>query len=179
MKQKIITVVMIIAALLLPMGSSAKGPAVNVVLKDANGVTVGSVIGMETIGWPYVLTDQGYRTFFRIGKGMVTLFPDEGVGFAEAGCKGMAYVGRGMFLGAVFLPTPDFNGFYGSGALLYTPSDALREMVNIKSKRHSDGAVCEEFGIDGVDAELYPAYLNDPSITGIENTVYPERMLIE
>jgi len=27
--------------------------------------------------------------------------------------------------------------------------------------------------------EVYPAYPNDPNITGIQNTAYPTRMLIE
>lgn len=180
MKQKIITAVLIIAALSLSMATSAKGPPARAVqLKDANEVTIGRVIGMETIGWPYVLTDEGYRTFFRMGMGMVTLFPDDGVFFASTGCMGMAYVRRGMFVGAVFLPTPDHNGFYGGGGtLLYIPNNAQRETVNIKSKLRSD-SVCQDYGDDGLDTELYSAYLNDPYVTGIENTVYPYTMLIE
>ena len=141
MKQKIITAVMIITALLLPMGSSARGPAVNVVLKDFNGVTVGTVTGMETIGWPYVLTDEGYRTFFRM-KGIVSLFPDyndaDGISFTVTGCSGNAYVGRGMYVGAVFLPIPNHNEFYEDDetSLLYVPNNAQKEMVNIKSLLH-------------------------------------------
>ena len=108
MKQTIFTIAMIVAVLSLPMEASAKGNSFGkaVLLKDANGVKIGRVIGMEDVSWPYVLTREGYRTLFRIGSGKVTLFPDDGVGFAETNCMGMAYVSRGVSLGAVFLPTP-------------------------------------------------------------------------
>ena len=181
MKQTIFTIAMIVAVLSLPMEASAKGNSFGkaVLLKDANGVKIGRVIGMEDVSWPYVLTREGYRTLFRIGSGKVTLFPDDGVGFAETNCMGMAYVSRGVSLGAVFLPTPDFHGFYdGGGALLYARSNAVKENFNIKSVRRSNND-CDDLGVLGEDHDLYPAYLNDASVTGIENTVYPNRMLIE
>lgn len=63
MKQKIFTTAIVIAALLLPLEINAKGkPASVVLLKDANGVEIGRVIGMEHVSNPYVLTNQGYRT---------------------------------------------------------------------------------------------------------------------
>ena len=123
MKPKIITAVMIITALLLPMGSSAIGPAVNVVLKDANGVKVGSVIGMEAASWPYVLTNEGYRTYFKIGNGKVQVVAEDGI-FTDTDCSdemGNAYLNRKKLLGTVFSPLYDINNVYIAGGLLYSP----------------------------------------------------------
>jgi len=181
MKQKIIAAVMIITALLLPMGSSATGPALNVVLKDAHGVKVGSVIGMEDASWPYVLTDEGYRTYFKMGNGKVQVVAEDSVFYTDATCGtsgGNAYLPRKRLLGTVFSPTNHINTVYEPGglSLLYSPINAQSVMVDIFSKLDADG-VCievEEIGRNG-----FPAYPNDPNITGIENTAYPNRMLIE
>ena len=178
MKQKIITAVMIIAALLLPMESSAKGPAVNVVLKDANGVTVGSVIGMEAASWPYVLTDEGYRTYFKIGNGMAQVVAEDGV-YTDTACfedMGNAYLSRKKLIGTVFSPIYDIKTVYDESDLLYSPINAQLVNVNILSKREADGTCIDapEMG-----KNVFPAYPNDPNITGIANTAYPNRMLIE
>jgi len=177
MKPKIITAVMIITALLLPMGSSAIGPAVNVVLKDANGVKVGSVIGMEAASWPYVLTNEGYRTYFKIGNGKVQVVAEDGI-FTDTDCfeeMGNAYLNRKKLLGTIFSPLYDINNVYIAGGLLYSPINAQLKMVNIRSKREADGTCIPLVETN----EYFPAYPNDPNITGIANTAYPNRMLIE
>ena len=177
MRQTIATALMIVVAFSLPIESSAKGPAVNLLVKDANGVTIGQVIGMETVGWPYVLTKEGYRTFFRLGNGQVSLVPDDGVFFESTNCEGQAYVNRGMFLGTVFSPTPQFGQVYDAGGPLYTPHDAQKVTVDIYSVLRDSNVGCESFV--ALDAQGYPAYPNDPDITGIKNIAYPTRMLIE
>ena len=183
MKQKVITAVMIIVALLLPMGSGAIGPAVNVILKDANGIKVGSVIGMEAASWPYVLTREGYRTYFKMGNGMVqvvvgdvdSLYYDQSC--ADGG--GNAYLAgnhRKKLIGTVFSPLNNIQSVYTAGGLLYSPINAQLVPVHFLSKHDADGTCTD---IDEPSAEGFPAYPNDPNITGIANTAYPNRMLIE
>jgi hypothetical protein len=64
----------------------------------------------------------------------VSLFPDDGIGFTLIECKGDTYVGRGMFVGAVFLPIPNHNEFYADDgtSLLYVPNNAQRETVTLR-----------------------------------------------
>jgi hypothetical protein len=184
MKQKIITVVMVITVLLLPMRSGAIGPAVNVVLKDANGVKVGSVIGMEDASWPYVLTDEGYRTYFKMGNGMVQVVVGDGdFLYYDQSCAdggGNAYLAgshRKRLIGTVFSPLNNIQSVYTAGGLLYSPTNAqLVQQLHFLSKHDADGNCTD---INELSAEGFPAYPNDPNITGIENTAYPNRMLIE
>ena len=173
MKQKIFMLAMIIAALSLPLEINAKGkPASVVLLKDANGVEIGRVIGMGTVSWPYVLTDQGYRTLFRVGTGMI--FNEAPVFYESIDCTGDAYVGK-RSPGTVFMPTPQDSLAYTMGALLYSPNDAQGVIINTNSTL--------DFGLNCIpsvsERELFPAYPNDPNITGIQNTAYPTRMVVE
>jgi len=181
MKRKFITTAMLFAALCLSIETSAKGPpGKTVLLKDANGVTIGRVIGMETVGWPYVLTQEGYRTFFRSGNGKVSLVPDDGVYYKTADCTGNAYVSRGMYLGTVFSPTPQLDQVYGEGAPyppLYIPHEEPKVTDDVFSVLTIDG--CELLDPPEYGANGYPAYPNDPAVTGIQNTAYPTRLLIE
>ena len=175
MKQKIFMALMIIAALLLliPMGLSAKGkPESSVLLKDANGEAIGRVIGMETVSWPYVMTDQGYRTLFRVGTGMIYNYTD--VYYESANCTGDAYVSK-RYPGTVFLPTIQDSLAYSMGTILYSPNDAKGAIVYINSVL-GDDLNCLPYVIEH---EFYPAYPNDPNITGIKNDIYTTRMLIE
>ena len=179
MKQTIVIAVMIIAALSLPLATHAKGPsAKTVLLKDANGVTIGRVIGMEAASWPYVLTDKGYRTYFKIGDGMVHVVAEDGI-YYDTSCEvggGNAYLDKKKLLGTVFSPTNQINDVYAAAGLMYSPINAQLVTAHILSMRDADG-VCTNMDIP--DAQGYPAYPNDPDITGIANTVYPNRMLIE
>ena len=173
MRQKIFMVAMITAALSLPLEINAKGkPASVVLLKDANGVEIGRVIGMGTVSWPYVLTDQGYRTLFRVGTGMI--YNDAPVFYESTDCTGDAYVGK-RSPGTVFMPTLQDSLAYTMGALLYSPNDAQSIIVNTNSTLDYD-LNCMPYVSE---RELFPAYQNDPIITGIQNNVYPNRMVVE
>lgn len=175
MKHKLLTIAMIIAGLTLPLEINAKGKpevADSVLLKDANGVEIGRVIGMETVGWPYVLTDQGYRTLFRVGMGMIYI--QAPVYYESTDCTGDAYVGK-RYPGAVFMPTLNDSIAYSMGAILYSPNDAQGVIINTNSTLDID-LNCMPYVSN---REGFPAYPNDPDITGIQNTAYPERMVIE
>lgn len=173
MKQKIFTTVMIMAVLLFPLEIHAKGkPDSVVLLKDANAVKIGVVIGMETASWPYVLTDQGYRTLFRVGTGMV--YNEAPVYYVSTDCTGDAYVGK-RSPGTVFSPTLQDGLAYSVGAILYSPNDAQGVIINTNSMLDYDLNCISYLS----ERELFPAYPNDPVITGIQNTAYPTRMLIE
>jgi hypothetical protein len=180
MNQTIIKVVMVVAALSLPFVTNAKGNSFGkaVLLKDANGVTIGRVIGMEAPSWPYVLTREGYRTYFKMGKGMVEVVATDGVFYDQIDCEdggGNAYLWRKQFIGTVFSPLFNLDDGYEAG-LLYSPINAERVPVNISSNLDPDGT-CTNYG--PVPENYFPAYPNNPDITGIANTQYPNRMLVE
>lgn len=173
MKLRIFAVAMIIAALLVPTQVSGKEkPDRTVLLSDANGAKIGRVIGMETASWPYVLTDRGYRTLFRVGTGM--LYNEATIFFESTNCTGDAYVGV-RSIGTVFLATSQDTLAYAMGALFYSPNDAQGATINTNSTLDTN-LNCIPFVST---REAYPAYANDPDITGIKNTVYPTRMVIE
>jgi hypothetical protein len=173
MKQKIFMAAMIIVALTLSLGVNAKGkPGSVVLLKDANGVKIGRVIGMETVSWPYVLTDQGYRTLFRVGTGMI--YNEAPVFYESTDCTGDAYVGK-RSPGTVFLPTLQDSLAYTIGVLLYSPNDAQGIIIITNSTLDYDLNCISYIS----EREAYPAYPNDPNITGIQNTTYSNRMVIE
>ena len=67
---------------------------------------------------------------------------------------------------------------YAAGAVLYTPHDAQRTTIDIKSTLNDSNTGCEAFVLDAAQRRI-PAYPNDPNITGIENTAYPTNLLIE
>jgi len=127
---------------------------------------------METVSWPYVITAQGYRTLFRAGTGMI--FNDAPVYFESMDCTGDAYVGV-RSVGTVFLPTSQDTLAYAAGAIAYVPHDAQSKTINTNSTLDSE-LNCVPFV---TTREAYPAYPNDPDITGIQNTVYPTLMVIE
>jgi hypothetical protein len=173
MIRQILTIVTIVSALLVPTAISAKGkPANAILLKDANGGEIGRVIGMGTVSWPYVLTKQGYRALFRLGTGMI--YAEAPLYYESVDCTGQAYTGA-RSPGTVFLPTLDDSAAYAAGAIYYSPNDAQAATVNVNSRLIDPLACVPEVST----LEVYPAYLNDPAITGIENTAYPTRMLIE
>jgi hypothetical protein len=174
--KQILTVATIFAALLatlsVPVAEGAQGkPARAIMLKDANGVEVGRVLGMETVSWPYVLTREGYRTLFRLGTGMI--YVKASLYYESMNCTGQAYVG-GRSPGTVFMPTLEDTANYTAGAIFYSPTDA--DAVPINSNSILIDGICQDYIASG---DVFPAYPNDPAITGIENTVYPARMLIE
>jgi hypothetical protein len=173
MKTRMLILAMLASILSFPLVVSAKGKPVSAaILKDANGVETGRVIGMETASWPYVLTEQGYRTLLRVGTGMIynvtTLY------YASGDCSGQAYV-RTTFPGTVFIPTSQDSLAYAMGAIYYSPNEAQGVTVNVNSQL--DGSLsCIPYN---ETRQLYPAYPNEPTTTGIQNTAYPTRMLIE
>jgi len=173
MIKQIVTIATILATLFVPAALSAEGkPARAILLKDANGVDIGRVIGMGTVSWPYVLTRQGYRALFRLGTGMV--YAEAPLYYKSVDCTGQAYTGA-RSPGTVFMPTLDDTAAYASGAIYYSPNDAQVDTINVNS-RLIDPLTCVP---EVSRREVYPAYPNDPAITGIENTAYPTRMLIE
>ena len=175
MKHKILIAAMTIAALLLPMEINAKGkPASVSQLKDANGVTIGRVIGMEHVSKPYVMTDQGYRTLIPMPVGRVVEQAD--VYYGSEDCSAPVYIGHTRHVGTVFIPISNSELAYASGAILYSPQDA--QLVTTDINRTLDQNLeCVPFLFP--NAEVYPAYKNEPAVTGIENTVNPTRMIIE
>jgi hypothetical protein len=173
MMKTILTMATIVAMLSASSAICAKGePARAILLKDANGVEIGRVIGMGTVSWPYVLTRQGYRALFRLGTGM--LYASAPLYFESVDCEGQAYVGA-RSPGTVFMPTLDDDAAYASGAIYYSPNDAQAVTLDINSRLVEPLECLPEMST----REVYPAYLNDPAVTGIENTAYPARMLIE
>jgi len=182
MKHKLLTIVMIIAGLTLPLQINAKGkPAIIDValLKDANGETVGRVIGMEHVSRPYVLTDQGYRTEIPLPWGMVVTSPDVPIYYESIDCTGTAYVEHFRYIGAVFIPRVHSEIAYNAGIILYTPHDAQLVTINVNSTLDTGDFYninCSPFV---VTRDAYPTYLNDPAVTGIQNTAYPTPMVIE
>jgi len=174
MRQNIIIAAIIISVLSIPFLINAKGKPISAaLLKDANGIYVGRVIGMWTTSTPYVLTDQGYRTVIRIGDGM--LRETANIYYETPNCTDVMYVTSPKYLGSVFLPTTNSELAYAAGNLLYTPNDVQMDTINIKSTLDSN-LNCQPFDDT---REGYPAYQNIPNITGILNTAYPTRMLIE
>jgi hypothetical protein len=171
-KQKL-TIATIIATLLAPMAVCAKGkPANAILLKYANGLEIGRVIGMGSVSWPYVLTNKGYRALFRLGTGMI--YAEAPLYYESDDCTGQAFTG-GRSPGSVFMPTLDDAAAYASGAIYYSPNDAQAVTITVYSRTVDPLACIPEVST----REVYPAYINDPAITGIENTAYPTRMLIE
>lgn len=145
-----------------------------VVLKDANDVYVGRVIGMLAPGQTYVLTDKGYRTLIRIPDGKLQLYHT--IVFESADCTGAAYIiGRGGYVGAVFSPTTNIDLAYTLGALFYSPKDAQGVSVAHKSSLDAD-LNCQA---DVLTEDGWPAFPNDLSITGVMNTAYLTFMQIE
>jgi hypothetical protein len=174
MKRNIFMVAAIISVLSIPFLINAKGKPISAaLLKDANGVYVGRVIGMLTTSTPYILTDQGYRTVIVIGNGM--LRESANVYYQTSDCTDTMYVTSPKYLGSVFLPTTNSEVAYAAGKLLYTPNDVQIETINIKSTLDIN-LNCQPFEDT---REGYPAYMNAPNVTGIQNISYPTRMLIE
>ena len=144
------------------------------VLKDANGVYIGRVIGMPHVPLPYVLTDKAYRTQIKVTDGKLRL--SHTIVFESTDCSGAAYIiGGGGFVGAVFLPTTNFELAYAEGALFYSPKDAQGVSVAHNSSLDAD-LNCQ---VDVLTEDGWPAFPNDLSITGVMNTAYPALMKIE
>jgi hypothetical protein len=183
MKRKISKIIVVLVALLASVQTNAKGPPVRAaILTDANGVEIGRVIGMERIGSPYVLTDKGYRTLLNLGSSVVAAMVRNSseIYYENTDCPKdeVAYLADGSSVGAVFSPTSDIENAYATGRLMYSPPDAqLVEGVIAKSMFGDDG--CINFEESPVIGDGYPAYLNDPSITGIANTPYPSRLILK
>ena len=152
-----------------------------VALKDTNGVYVGRVIGMENFSRPYVFTDQGYRTVIRMPLGMVGLQGAASMTYESTDCTGTAYVSN-EYVGTVFIPQVNPDTAYNAGIILYVPHNAQPISVLVYSALEAsdpNNLICVTFIGPGTADDSYPAYLNDPNITGIHNTAYPVNMLIE
>lgn len=152
------------------------------VLKDADEVYVGRVIGMATVSAPYVLTDLSYRTVFLLGQGMIggRAAPPIRIYYESSGCTGTAYAG-GVAVGAVFIPSVISQIAYDGGYILYIPHGTPTVTFDVNSELDTsipDSIACNTYA-SPVSSTLYPVYLNDPNITGIQNIAYPARMLIE
>ena len=175
MKQKIFMVAMIVVALTFSLEINAKGkPASVALLKDANGVEIGRVIGMPHVARPYVLTDKGYRTQILVHNGKLQL--SHTIVFESTDCTGAAYIiGKGGYVGAVFSPTTNIDLAYTLGVLFYSPKDAQRVSVVHNSSLDAN-LNCQ---VDVLTEDGWPAFPNDLSITGIMNTAYPTLMQIE
>lgn len=178
MKRYISKIIVVLVALVVSVQASAKGPPWRAaLLTDANGVEIGRVIGMDNLGLPYALTDRGYSTVLRRATGTIWVWSD-GVYYEDAYCQSeVAYQPRGRFLGTVFSPTPDIENTYATHALLYSPPDAQLATVDIHSMSIDPNTGCEQY--EEIGFQGYPAYANDPTITGIENTPYQSNLVIK
>jgi hypothetical protein len=179
MKNILLTMALIAIAFGLPLEVSAKGKPVSAAqLKDAYGETVGLVIGMYHVSGPYVLTDQGYRTNIRAPVGWIGEFAPTIYYDAEE-CNGNAYVSWIGQVGTVFRLDMPVDMTYEE-RILYIPHNTQSVTVDIKSRLFWDWGINQEMCVPYLETgEGYPAYPNDPIVTGIENTVYPAPMVIE
>jgi len=179
MKYKLLTIAMIIVGLLFPLEINAKGkPASVAQLKDAYGETVGRVIGMVHVSGPYVLTDQGYRTNIRAPVGWIGEFTSQ-INYDLEGCEGNAYVSWIGQVGTVFRLEMPVDMTYEE-RILYIPHDTQSVTVDVKSMLYWDWGSNQQICAPQVETgEGYPVYSNDPTITGIKNTIYPVPMVIE
>ena len=179
MKNVLLTIALIAIAFCGPLEVSAKGKLVGAAqLKDAYGETVGRVIGMYHVSGPYVLTDQGYRTNIRAPVGWIGEFVPT-IYYDLEGCGGNAYVSWIGQVGTVFRLDMPVDMTYEE-QILYVPHNTQSVTVDVKSARswdwYSNQEVCSSHVETG---EGYPVYSNDPTITGIKNTIYPVPMVIE
>lgn len=170
-KYKLFSIIMLIAALSFPIGSSAVGPALNRVLIDADGVRIGQVIGMDNIHQSYVLTDNGYRTLLDMKTGKVR-FRGSSAYFAEADCGGQAYIVDTGYLGTVYHLDGVGGAPYG---IFHTPQDEPMETILINSA--ADSFFC--FPLGPAYKDVWPAYANNPSVTGIKSEGHPALMRIK
>lgn len=94
-------------------------------------------------------------------------------------CTGVAYVDHIRYLGTIFMPLVTVEAAYNAGTIFYTPHDAQLVSVNFNSVLDTsdfNNINCSPVVGTG---DVYPAYQNDPAITGIQNTAYPAPMLLE
>ena len=156
-----------------------------VVLKDANGVQVGRVIGMSAIHRPVILTEQGYRSEINIFKGMVDSGRDIGITivYESSNCTGPAFrSGQGLAtIGSVFIGVSGWlDASYLVGLVFYTPYDAQVQAININSRLQENGGMATCYQEPSpIPSFGTPALPNDPNVTGIQNTAYPIYMRIE
>ena len=153
------------------------------VLKDANGIHVGRVIGMSRLNHPYVLTEQGYQSVINVFQGMVVNM-DIGISIAyeSTNCIGPAYrQGHGLAtIGTVFIGIDGAEEAYNADLIFYTPLDAQTQTINVNSQLIFDGVniTCDQLP-SPVSSDAIQALPNDPNVTGIQNTAYPAYMRIE
>lgn len=97
-------------------------------MKDASGVSVGRVIGMQGLllkHMPIILTDQGYITYTDIITGRVE-YPSSGIYYESLDCTGTAYVEPSIDpRGTVFMHGTSSEAAYAAGLILYTPMMSL------------------------------------------------------
>ena len=69
---------------------------------------------------------------------------------------------------------------YETGMILYIPHDTQSVTVDVKSVLFWDSYNNQQICMPQLEmGEGYPVYSNDPTITGIKNTIYPAPMVIE
>jgi hypothetical protein len=180
MKNILLTIVLVAIAFCFPLQVNAKGKPVSAAqLKDANGETVGRVIGMYHSSRPYVLTDQGYRTNIALPRGWVLDYSSY-IYYDLEECEGNAYVSTPRYVGTVFTPDMPVDTAYEEGLIFYIPHDTQSVTVNAKSVLFRDLYTNQQICMDQEETgEGYPVNSNDPTITGIKNTIYPVPMVIE
>ena len=168
---------------ILPLEVSAKGKVVGAAqLKDASGEPVGRVIGTYHQSCPYILTDQGYRTNTPLPRGWIGL-KEGGIAYETTDCTGTPYVSWVAYVGTVFTPNLPMDDAYELGMILYIPHSTQSVAIHVSSIYNTWAdplnPTCDLVEPPVYEAEMYPAYLNDPAITGIQNTVYSIPMVIE
>lgn len=155
--------------------SGGGAPAVQ--LKDANGVAVGRIIGMNRNSLAHIVTDKGYRTELSIRDGRVGLMQQ--AYYKSTDCTGAAYVAKDITINY-----QDINGMvyvlhaYPLDSPLYVPFSEPGEVINAESYEFMSAGspLCRQ---RTQTKDVYIGYQNDPTVTGIENTAYPARMKIE
>lgn len=154
------------------------GGASAVQLKDANGVVVGRLIGTYFFSGFHVLTDLGYRTLLSSSEGDIQAFAN--LHYESSDCSGVGYALKGSLTnnkdvgGMVFeikpVTTPYYVPYNEPLAVITTGSSAYYDSG-------TDSLIC--YVSIAADQAGYIVYPNDPAVTGISNTAYPARMIIE
>lgn len=157
-----------------------------VVVKDANGAYIGRLITTTGYSAPGILTDKGYRTGLRrIDGTIMNSYSNFGgypyddariIAFESGDCSGVGYLQSHGLRGTVY-SRPINDTQY---AISYTENNAVWTTINkfsfLGPGGGATGASC--FTANGETFQGYPVHLNDPTITGVQNS-YPEPLSIE
>lgn len=130
----------------------------NIVLKDANGVEIGSLIDWDWVGNILIMTPEGYTARY-IGQESNNLQSTNNVQFYPANsCSGTGYISITSPRGSVWRYS------YDGGSIWYIPKNAA---VVPAGTAVYGGAGCTSSGVTSVP--MLEILANDPAVTGISS----------